>query len=127
MANRKTFKLSKKQRQSRRFSESFKKQRVAEIEQKRTSVSEISRRHEVNRNAIYKWIAKYGQQGEKSERLVVELESDSLKLLEAEKKISELERALGQKQMQLQFMEKMVSIAEKKYGFDLKKTSKDRH
>ena len=125
MANRKTYKLSQQQRQQRRFSESFKKQRVAEIQEKMTTVSAVSKDYDVNRGSIYKWLDKYGEYRNTPERLVVELESDSLKLLAAEKKIADLERVIGQKQMQLQFIEKMVSLAEKKYGFDLKKTSKN--
>lgn len=124
MANRKQFKLSREKRHRRKFSESFKQEKVAEIEQGIVGVTELSRRYEVSRSSIYKWVNKYGSQVKgKGEWLVVENESDSLKLRAAERQIAELERALGQKQLQLQFLEKMVSLAEKEYGIDLKKNS----
>ena len=40
---------------------------------------------------------------------------------ELEKKIAELERAIGQKQVQLDFKDKMIELAEQLYGIDIKK------
>ena len=57
----------------------------------------------------------------KRERTIVESESDTKKLLEAKQKIAELERLLGQKQIQLEFKDKMIEIAEDMYNVDIKK------
>jgi hypothetical protein len=57
----------------------------------------------------------------KKERLIVEAESDTRKLEAMQRKIAELERLLGQKQVQLEFMEKIIDIAEETYQVDIKK------
>lgn len=40
-----------------------------------------------------------------------------------EKRIKELEAALGRKQIQLDFTNKMIELAEEEYGIDIKKNS----
>jgi len=113
--------LERKFRQSRVFSESFKKAKVREYEQNLTTVSEISREYKVSRSAIYKWIYRYSCNLSKSTKLIVEMKSDTRKIKELKKKIKELERIVGQKQMLLDFKDLMIDIAEKEYKVDIKK------
>jgi hypothetical protein len=47
--------------------------------------------------------------------------SDAHKIKELKKKIEELERLVGQKQIQLEFKEKMIELAEEMYQVDIKK------
>lgn len=108
-------------RQNRYFSEEFKRQKVKEIEQKQSSVAEISREYEVSRAAIYRWIYKYSSMRKKSVKQVVEAESDTRKILELKEKVKELERIVGQKQILLDFQSKMIELAEGEYGVDIKK------
>jgi hypothetical protein len=58
---------------------------------------------------------------DKKERLVVESESDTRQLIELKKRLSELERIIGQKQIQIDFQDKMIELAEETYGVDIKK------
>lgn len=58
---------------------------------------------------------------DKKERLVIETESDTRQLIELKKRISELERIIGQKQIQIDFQSKMIELAEETYGVDIKK------
>jgi hypothetical protein len=51
----------------------------------------------------------------------VESKSDTSKIIALEKRIAELERLLGQKQVEIEFKDKMLEIAEKKYGEGTKK------
>jgi hypothetical protein len=51
----------------------------------------------------------------------VETKSDTAKILALQKKIADLERLLGQKQVQLDFQNKMIEIAEETYQVDIKK------
>jgi hypothetical protein len=51
----------------------------------------------------------------------VESKSDTRKLLEMKKRIAELEQIIGQKQVLLDFKEKMIELAEEEYGVDIKK------
>lgn len=121
MAKREQFKMSVSERQRRKFSDGFKKEKVRELELGRVKVSEICKAYEVTSAAVYKWIAKFGTQKDKPERLIVESKSDTQKLLELKKKVAELERMVGQKQILIDFQSKMIDLAEEHYQIDIKK------
>jgi transposase-like protein len=106
---------------SRRFSEDFKKSKVKELERNLVSISDICKTYTVSRAAVYKWIYKYSIMAKKNVRLVVEAKSDTQKIRMLEERIKELERLVGQKQILLEFKDKMIEIAESTYGVDIKK------
>jgi transposase-like protein len=107
-------------RTTRTFSEEFKKRKVEEILTKTSRISDISREYQVSLQSIYRWIYRYSTMKKKS-KLIVESESDTRKLEELRRKIAELEQALGQKQIQNDFLNKMIDIAEDTYQIDIKK------
>ncbi|ASV10460.1 transposase [Leptospira santarosai] len=111
----------KSNRQLRRFSEPLKRQIVNDIEMKVTTIAEVSREYTVTRNAIYKWIYSYSKNRKKGVRTVIEENSVSTKLEMLKSKIKELESVIGQKQMKIDFQEKMIDLAEKEYCVDIKK------
>jgi transposase len=121
MATRQQFRQSTEERRRRTFSEEFKQKKVREIEQKITSIAEVSREYDVRENNIAKWLNKYGNNYMKGVRTIVEAESDTRKMLEMKAKIAELERIIGQKQVQIEFRDKMIELAEEAYGVDIKK------
>lgn len=121
MAKRSTFLMTTRARQLRRFSEEFKKQKVQEIQSKSTTISEVCKAYEVADTNVRKWIAKYSSNYQKGIVTIVESESDTKKLIEAKKRIAELERLIGQKQIQLEFKDKMIELAEEYYQIDIKK------
>jgi transposase len=108
-------------RQRRYFSEDFKRKKVAELEKKLTTVLEISRQYEVSDSAVYKWLDKYSLMRKKAIRMVVEAESDTARIKALRDHISELERLLGQKQFEIDFLRKQMDIVSDQYGVDLKK------
>jgi hypothetical protein len=57
----------------------------------------------------------------KNVRQVVEAKSDTQKIRILEERIKELERLVGQKQIMIEFKDKMIEIAESTYGVDIKK------
>jgi transposase-like protein len=121
MATRSNFKLTIKQRRLRTFSDDFKRGKVLELEQRMSTASEISREYEVSLTSIHRWVKKYSTHYTKGIKTIVETESDTRKLLELQARIAELERIIGQKQVQLDFKEKMIDLAEGFYGIDIKK------
>jgi transposase len=121
MARRDQFQMSVSERRLRKFSPSFKTKKVREIEQGKTKVSEICKQYEVSSTNVYKWIEKYGNMKKPQVRMIVETESDTNQLLELKKRVAELERIVGQKQILLDFKDKMIEIAEEMYGIDIKK------
>ena len=108
------------ERQRRRFSDGFKQQKVKEIELGYTKVSEVCRQYQVSDVSVYVWLAKFGTMGKK-ERLIVESQSDTVKLLELKKKVAELEQIIGQKQLVIDFQQKMIDLAEEHFQVDIKK------
>jgi transposase len=117
---KKKFEQSIDQRRRRHFSEELKRKVVKEIEEKRTTVTEICKAHEVSDVAVYRWIELYSHK-EKPTRTIVESKSETTKILALQKKIADLERLIGQKQVQIDFQEKMIEIAEETYQVDIKK------
>lgn len=113
--------MSTSQRQQRHFSENFKKEKVREIEIGISKVADICKQYEVTTTNVYRWIHKFGSMKQKNERLIVESQSDTKELLDLKKKIAELERIVGQKQILLDFKDKMIEIAEETYKVDIKK------
>lgn len=105
----------------RHFSEDFKRAKVRELEKRITSIADICRTYEVNRSSVYKWIYKYSAMAKKQLKVVVEAKSDTQKIRALEERIKELERIVGQKQLLLEFKDKMIEIAEETYGVDIKK------
>jgi len=116
-------KLTVREKLYRNFSEEFRRRKVGEIERGITSVSEVSREYQVTRTSIYKWIGKYSRMRKKRERMVVESLSDTRKIAAIKERVKELERIVGQKQIQLDFFDKMIELAKQEYGIDIKKNS----
>ncbi len=122
MAKRSEYKMTIEERKLRRFSENFKREKVREIDLKKTKITDICRVYEVSKSTVREWINKYGMKSEKGVKIIVETESDTNQLLALKKQVAELERIVGQKQIQLDFKDKMIDIAEEMYGVDIKKS-----
>lgn len=113
--------LTSEERQNRYFSEEFKRQKVADIEKKLVTIGQLCRQYQVSRTAVAKWLNKYSPMRKKRERLVHESDSDSNKIKQMQERIKELERAVGQKQLKIDFLEKMIEITENDLKIDIKK------
>ncbi len=121
MATREQFKMTTEERMHRHFSDSFKIQKVRELETGKAKVSEICKQYQVTFTTVYRWLNKFGSMKNKKEKLIVETDSDTRQLLALKKKVAELERIIGQKQIQIDFKDKMIDLAEEMYGVDIKK------
>jgi transposase len=121
MATRETFKLTQAERRRRIFSEDFKRQKVREIDLKQTTIAAVSKAFEVRYSNVVKWVCKYSTTYKRGIRLVVEMESETQRLISLQAKIAELERIIGQKQVIIDFQDKMIELAEESYGIDIKK------
>ena len=111
----------KKIRKDRKFSDSFKLSLVKEFETGRYSVVELERLHDISDSLIYSWIYKYSKYNEKGYRMVEHTESSTKKVKELQDKIKLLEAIVGQKQIKIDFLEKMIDIAKEELDIDIKK------
>jgi len=99
------------------YSEEFKRSRVKEVEEKLSTVSQICREYGMRPQTVYNWIYLYSFYLKKGIKQVIEMESEQEKTRKLLAKVAELERVIGQKQMQIDFLEKMVEIAGNEVGF----------
>lgn len=114
-------KASSNERIQRYFSEDFKKKKVREIEQNVVTVLQITREYGVSKTSVYKWIYKYSAMRKKAVKQVVEAKSDTVKIVHLRDEVRNMERLVGQKQIRIDFLEKMIELAEQEYGIDIKK------
>src|SRR5204863_7391857 len=97
------------------------KKAVKDIEECKVNVLGVSREYGVSQQSVYNWLKKYSAHLHPSTTLVVQMESEQYRSKELEKKVSELEAALGRKQMEIEYLNKLIEIAGKDLGIDLKK------
>ena len=105
----------------RKFTEDFKRQVVQEYESGTFSVRQLGRLYGLANQQIYSWIYKFSIFNEKGFRIVEAKDSSAVKLKEMEERIKELERSIGQKQIKIDFLEKMIDIAKTDLNIDIKK------
>jgi len=111
----------KQVRKIRRYSEEFKKEIVSLYESGKFSVLQLEKLHGITNPSIYRWIYKYSIFNEKGFRVVEMKESSMNKVKELEQKVRELEQAVGQKQIKIDYLEKMMDIAKTELNIDIKK------
>ena len=108
-------------REQRIFSENIKRKTVKDIEDGHCTVLQASRELNVSSRTIYNWLSIFSRYLEKKKRMVVEDESEVYRSKELEKKIKELERIVGQKQMEIDLLNKIIDLASDKFNTDIKK------
>ena len=108
-------------RQRRVFSEQIRKQVVRDVESGKCSAYQASRELGVHPSCVYVWLNKYSSTLKTSHTMVIEDKSEAYRSKELEKKIAELEAALGRKTLEVDVLNKLIEIAGKSYGVDLKK------
>lgn len=112
-------------KQRRFFSDEVRKGVVRDIEQGKCTVLQASRELEVCQQTVYLWLYKYSQHLQKGRILVVQKQSEVYRTKELEKRIADLEAALGRKQMELDLLNKVLDLASKELTIDLKKNLSD--
>jgi transposase len=108
-------------RQRRVFSEEFKREKVQELNAGLYSVSSFCKLWDVTSPAVYRWIYLYSPEHKKGTTMVVQKDSEAQRTNDLLNQVAELERCLGQKQMQIDYLEKLVELASKEYEIDFKK------
>ena len=94
--------------QQRIFSEELKKKIVKDLVSKGITMRQVVAEHQVNRNSVYNWLYKYSPQHQRKATLVVQMQSEEAKTHELRQRVAELERIIGQKQLEIDFLNKLV-------------------
>ena len=108
-------------RERRIFSEELKKKAIKDLVSKRTTLKRLVNEHQVSANTVYRWLYKYSPYHEQKCTLVVQMKSEEAKNQDLRARIAELERVVGQKQLEVDFLNKLLEIGSAELGFDLKK------
>jgi transposase-like protein len=104
----------------RTFSKSFKKEKVRLLETGKIRVHELVKMYDVSTTSVYNWKKLYGRFPSR-EQVVIETDSDYLKLLKLKKEMSNMENLLGRQQMQVDYYRTLVVEANKHYEEDIEK------
>src|SRR5258706_5123254 len=102
------------------FSEEFKRSKVKELIEKQITVTRLSRLYGVTRTAVYKWLYQYSGYYKQKTNLVVQMESESYKTQRLQQQVAEMERTIGQKQLEIDFLNKLFYIAIEELEYVLK-------
>lgn len=113
--------LTRRERQNRYFSEEIRRQVVHDLDRKVVTMAEVCRELQVTSTAVYKWIYKYSQMKKKGRKMVVEAESETRRNIELRTKIKELEQMLGKKQVEIEYLNKMIELTEQDLNIKIKK------
>jgi transposase len=127
MANLKTFRKAFDQSRNRSFSDKFKKDIVRRVEKNELTVSEVVIEFEVSRTSVYNWVYKYSNLYKKGLKQVIEPMSSTKKIKDLQSRIKELEQIVGQKQIKLDYFEKLIEISESDYNIDIIKKKDSKH
>ena len=103
------------------FSEAFKKEKVDEILSKKTTINELSLLYEIKPPVIYRWLHKYSKVKLSGIKIHYEMETEEQKTLFYKDKVAELERIVGIKQIEIDFLNKLIEIASSELNVDIKK------
>ena len=111
----------------RRFSEAFKKEKVKQLVAKQISIKELSDLYSLSRQTVYNWLYKYSPHHKQGTIQVVQMESEALKTKVLLSKVAELERIIGQKQLAIDYTNKLLGLASEEVGYDLKKNTNNNY
>lgn len=103
------------------FSDKLKKKIVIDIEQAKVSVAGVCREYSVSQPTVYRWLRKFSTYLHSSITLVMQMDSEQYKSKELEKRVAELEAVIGRKQLEIDYLNKLIEIAGADLGKDLKK------
>lgn len=114
--------MTKKERQSRRFSESFRKDQVFKIESGELTIADVSRLYHVRWASVKRWVDKFGTKS--SDGVVIQTREEINRIKDLEKRNAHLEKLLGQGQIRIHYLEECVRLAKDQLGADFEKKIK---
>jgi transposase len=109
-------------RERRIFSEAVKKQVVKDLLSNRFTVKQKAIEHQTSLTTVYNWLYRYSPLHEQKCTLVVQMDSEAKKNSDLQARIAGLERIVGQKQLEIDFLNKLLELGSSELGFDLKKS-----
>ena len=113
-------KLTREERHRRRFSEQFKKEQVSLIEEGKLTQAQVSRTYDVRVTCVSAWLDKYGTNRKKG-LIMVSSKKDYDKMSSKDQEIKELKQVVGEQQVELIYLKKLLELAKAQLGDDFEK------
>jgi transposase len=107
--------------QQRIFSIELKKKLVEQIELKKLKVRDVVNLYQTTETSVYRWLKEFSTLKRTGTKMVVESESQETKVDKLLERIAELERHIGKKQLEIEFLDKVINICSEELGYDVKK------
>jgi len=120
MAKKRDKKFQTETKYNRTFSEEFRKSKVKELTSGQLKVRDLCELHDLSRTTVYKWLYLYSEV-EKGIKTVVQMESEAFKTKLLQQRVAELERIVGQKQLEIDYLNVCLEEASEEVGYDVKK------
>jgi len=105
----------------RRFSKEFKQKVVSEYESGRSSTKELSLANGISQQTIYRWIYQLSNYSKQGIRIVEKANSQEEGIKRLHKENKDLKAIVGEKQIQIEYLERLIKIAEAELKIDIKK------
>lgn len=113
------------QKETKRYSISFKQKVIKEIEEGKITKSEARKVYGIGGSGtVEKWIRKIGKLHLLNKVVRIELKDEVSRIKQLEKEKKDLESALAQAHLKLIVYESIISVSEEEVGIDLKKNLK---
>ncbi len=93
---------------NRTLSEALKRKLIDELDKKVITIGQIIALYGVSRTAVYKWRYLYSVHYQKQTKVVIQMESEASKVLFLNQRVAELERVIGQKQLEIDYLNKIL-------------------
>jgi transposase len=120
MAKKEDKKYQLESRYNRFFSVEFRKSKVEELKSGRLKVRDLCQLYNLSRTTVYNWLYLYSE-AEKGVKTVVQMDSEAFKTKLLQQRVAELERIVGQKQLEIDYLNVCLEVASEEMGYDLKK------
>jgi hypothetical protein len=91
------------------------------LDAKLITITEIGRQYEVSHASIYRWRKMHSLHYQKPTKIVIEMESEAIKSKQLQERNAYLEQVIGQKQLKIDYLEKLIEIASQELKPGLKK------
>jgi transposase len=121
LSSKGTATFQKNDKINRIFSEALKRDKVALIMQNKLTIQQCCKLYGMRPTTVYRWLTQYSNAYEKGSKMVVQLDSEAAKTLALQERVAELERVVGQKQLEVEYLNRMLALLSEELGYDVKK------
>jgi transposase len=113
-------KITLETKHHRTFSDSLKRKLIKDLQQGLTTKKIICELHNISRTSLYNWIHEYSN-SDKVVKTVIQMESEAEKTKLLMLRVSELERQVGIKHLEVEYLNKLLELESEELGYDIKK------